>query len=440
MDVSVKSGDLSLTLDTDYSYSLVVEADKATVTATSVYGAMYGMETFAQLTDRGVFVTGTAITDSPRFKFRATMIDTSRHWYPLSTIFAHLDAMAYNKLNVLHWHLVDSVSFPFCSETFPQMCKEGAFSPRHVYTRTDVKRVIAYAADRGIRVLPEFDSPGHALKGFEAIPDLLTPCYKDGQPDGTTGPLNPIRNSTYQFLRAFYAEIKEVFTDKFVHVGGDEVSFACWQSNPEIVEWMEKHPDIKDYSQLESYYEVQLLQILKQQNMSYMVWEEIFDNGVQILPDTVVDVWKGGWNNTIAKVTEAGFHSVLSAPFYLNYISYGLDWLKYYAVEPTDFTCSGPCDKSLVGGVEVCMWSEYVDATNFLPRMWPRASAVAERGWSDKSTTNATDAQIRLQEFRCKLLQRGIPAEPISNGGAPPEGGAFCEQEWMGTYTPPWGA
>ena len=86
------------------------------------------------------------------------------------------------------------------------------------------------------------------------------------------------------------------------------------------------------------------------------------------------------------------------------------------------------------------MWSEFVDATNFLPRVWPRGSAVAERGWSTQDTTDVKDAQVRIQEFRCKLLQRGVPAEPISSGGAPPPGGAFCSPEWYAPYNPPWGA
>ena len=445
VDVNVASSDQSLTLETDESYTLTVAAPRATITAKTVYGALHGLETFSQLVDRQTFIDGASVADAPRFQFRASMIDTSRHWYPLTTIKAHLDAMAYNKLNVLHWHIVDSVSFPFCSTTFPSLCAEGAYTARQVYTHDDVAMIVQYALKRGIRVLPEFDTPGHVQKGLETIPNLLTPCYgSDGKPDGTTGPMNPILNSTYEFLTKFYAEVKAVFPDKFVHVGGDEVSFNCWQSNPDIQKWMAAHAStVPTYADLESYYEVQLLKILEAQGSSYMVWEEIFDNGVKILPDTVVDVWKGGdWTTTMGKVTQAGFHSVLSAPFYLNYISYGLDWTKYYAVEPTAFTCpdpTKPCDKSLVGGVEFCMWSEFVDATNFLPRVWPRGSAVAERGWSTQDTTDVKDAQVRIQEFRCKLLQRGVPAEPISSGGTPPPGGAFCSPEWYAPYSPPWG-
>ena len=222
----------------------------------------------------------------------------------------------------------------------------------------------------------------------------------------------------YDFLTTLYAEIKDVFPDKFVHVGGDEVPTTCWQSNPQIVSWLKQHPKIQSFGELEQYYELKLLNILKAQNTSYMCWEEIFDNGVQILDDTVVNVWKGGWNETMAKVTKAGYHSVLSAPFYLNYIAYGEDWNKYeygvrktrfhsfivspsvmslalslslslsfspslpplcsasqyslpcphthppslltpltrryYQIEPTDFVCDG-CDKSLVNGVEQCV-------------------------------------------------------------------------------------
>lgn len=270
-------------------------------------------------------------------------------------------------------------------------------------------------------------------KGYSAIPDLLTTCYDPttGKPAGT-GPANPTLDSTYDFLTKLYAEIKAVFPDKFVHVGGDEVPTTCWQSNPQIQKWLKAHPKIVGFGELEQYYELKLLDILKAQNTSYMCWEEIFDNGVQILPDTVVNVWKGGWNETMAKATKAGYHTVLSAPFYLNYISYGEDWNKYYAVEPTDFECDGgKCDKSLVNGVEQCMWSEFIDSTNFIPRTWPRAAAIAERGWSSKDTTDMTDATQRMHEFRCRLLKLGVRAEP-------PSGPSFCEVEYDYQYNPVW--
>ena len=156
----------------------------------------------------------------------------------------------------------------------------------------------------------------------------------------------------------------------------------------------------------------------------------------------MIDVWKGGnWQDEMAAVTSAGFHSVLSAPFYLNYISYGEDWPKYYSVEPSNFTGGEAADAAgLVGGVEVCMWSEFVDAANFISREWPRAASVGERGWSSKDVTDVDDARVRLHEFRCKILARGINAEPITNGGNRDElkNHNFCPQEWVPHYSPPW--
>lgn len=447
--VHVSSADESLTLETDESYNLTVAANGINITSTTVYGALNGLESLSQLVHRGAFINGTYIEDYPRYQFRATMIDTSRHFYPVQVILQHLDAMKYSKFNVLHWHIVDSISFPYQSTKFPEMSRAGAYSPDHIYTVTDIKTVVAYAKNRGIRVIPEFDTPGHVRAGYDALsPPILTTCYdSSGNPitgDGATGPLNPTLDATYSFLKQLYAELNDIFPDKYVHVGGDEVPSECWASNPDIQDYMATH-NLTNFADLETLFEQRVLDMLKAQGTSYIVWQEIFDNGAKIEPDTVIDVWKawgkGGWQGEMANVTKAGFHSVLSAPFYLNKISYGEDWPKYYSVEPSNFTGGDAADQAgLVGGVEACMWSEYVDAANFIPRMWPRAAAVGERGWSAKSVTDVTDARVRLHELRCKMLLRGINAEPISNGGNQDElnNHNFCPQEWVPRYVRPW--
>ncbi len=276
MDVNVKLNDTTLSLETDESYTLTIEAPRASIEANSVYGAMHALESFSQLVERGSLVNGTTIVDKPRYAFRAVMIDTARHWYHKTVIFQHLDAMAYAKMNVLHWHLVDSDAFPFQSVTFPRMSQTGAYSPSHVYTHDDVKEVINYAAQRGIRVLPEFDTPGHVLKGWEDT-GLLTECYDTEGTKTGTGPLNPTLNDTYTYLTSFYKEIHDLFPDKFVHVGGDEVPAECWQSNPQVTKWMkEQDPPLTSFADLETLYEQKLLDILKAQGTSYMVWQEIF--------------------------------------------------------------------------------------------------------------------------------------------------------------------
>ena len=164
----------------------------------------------------------------------------------------------------------------------------------------------------------------------------------------------------------------------------------------------------------------------------------------------MIDVWKGGnWQEEMTNVTGAGYHTVLSAPFYLNYISYGADWPKYYLVEPSNFTGGATAEaKGLVGGIEACFWSEWIDSTNFASRAWPRVSAVAERAWSTKDTRDLADAEARIHEFRCKLIDRGINAEPIGICGnegcnsplSPvrvPGYAGFCPTEYVPAYQPP---
>lgn len=441
LSINVKSADTSLEIGVDEWYRLNTSSgNKSSLEANTVYGALRGLETFSQLVDSNFYLTAAIVEDEPRFKYRGFLMDPVRHYYPMNLIYQFLDSMAYAKMNVLHLHLSDDQSWPYESITFPEMSKQGAFSQRHVYTQDDIQNLQRYAKDRGIVVVPEFDTPGHTTRGFEALePKILTDCYKEGKYI-KTGPLNPTLNATFEFLDRFYEEIQEVFWSKYAHIGGDEVLHWCWDNNPEIQAWMKLHPDLKDSKDLEQYFARNLLDILGKRGLSYMVWEEIFTNGAKIQPDTIIEVWKEeSWQKVMTEVAKKGFKSVLSAPYYLNLISYGADWKKYYAVEPTDFEGGPEAEPSMLG-LEVCMWSEYVDATNLISRTWPRAAAVAERMWSPKTMNNIEEAQVRIHEFRCKLLKRGIGAQPVENGAnmTAPAPVPFCDDEWNVNYNPLW--
>eukprot|EP00064_Thunnus_orientalis_P022475 superscaffoldBa00007596_g22673 len=397
-------------LTSDESYELSVDQPYAVLKAPKVWGALHGLETFSQLVYEDEYgaksINSTTVSDFPRFAHRGILLDSSRHFLPIKVILANLETMAMNKFNVFHWHIVDDPSFPYLSRTFPQLSQQGAYHPyTHVYTPADVKMVIEFARLRGIRVIPEFDTPGHTQSWGKGQADLLTPCYSGSTPSGTFGPVNPILNTTYDFMKQFFKEISAVFPDAYVHLGGDEVDFTCWKSNPDIQRFMEQHGFEQDYSKLESFYIQRLLDIVTATKKGYVIWQEVFDNGVKLKSDTVVHVWIGSeTNEEMRKVTAAGYTTILSAPWYLDYISYAQDWQKYYKVEPLNFDGTEEQKKLVIGG-EACLWGEYVDATNLTPRLWPRASAVAERLWSAKDVTDISDAYNRLSMHRCRMVE-----------------------------------
>ncbi|XP_018592380.1 beta-hexosaminidase subunit beta isoform X2 [Scleropages formosus] len=413
----------------DESYELTVDQPTAVLKAAKVWGALRGLETFSQLVYEDQYgakkINKTDVQDFPRFAHRGLLLDSSRHFLPVKVILANLEAMAMNKYNVFHWHIVDDNSFPYESTVFPDLSRKGAYHPyTHIYTPTDVKMVIEFARMRGIRVISEFDTPGHTQSWGKGQMDLLTSCYSGENPTGSFGPVNPILNSTYDFMAKFFKEVSLVFPDTYIHLGGDEVDFTCWKSNPDIQAFMQEHGFDKDFKKLESYYIQKLLDIVGSTKKGYMIWQEVFDNGVKLKPDTVVEVWMGSnYQEELQNVTAAGFSTILSAPWYLDYISYGQDWQRYYKVEPLAFKGTDAQKKLVIGG-EACLWGEYVDATNLTPRLWPRASAVAERLWSNQNVTDVGDAYNRLTQHRCRMVARGIPAEPLFVG--------YCDQEYKG--------
>ncbi|CAH8588747.1 unnamed protein product [Schistosoma margrebowiei] len=197
--------------------------------------------------------------------------------------------MSMVKMNVLHWHIVDDQSFPYVSETFPKLSSKGAFHPYLlIYTPNDVKYLLNYARLRGIRIMPEFDTPGHANSWGKGYPEILTKCYIKGEPDGTLGPINPINNISYNFVSQLYKELFSVFPDNWFHLGGDEVEYNCWRSNPSIIEFMKKMKFHDDYHRLEGYYINNLIQIINdvkppERNITPIVWQEIFENGFRVV-------------------------------------------------------------------------------------------------------------------------------------------------------------
>lgn len=357
----------------------------------------------------------TDIVDEPRFKYRGLLVDTSRHFLSKDILEKILNGMMYNKMNVFHWHIVDDHSFPYQSVAFPELSARGAYTSELVYTQQDIAAIIEYARQRGIRTIAEFDTPGHTRSWGVAHPEILTEC--EGLYAGKLGPIDPTKNGTYEFMHRLLEEVTNVFPDEYVHLGGDEVGFECWRSSKAISEYMRAN-NITTYEGLEEKYIQRIVDIVKDLKHRSVVWQEVFVNGVHLAENTVVHIWTGNSARLLNEVTAKGYPAILSTCWYLDHLSTGGDWRKYYKCEPHDFP-GNETQKNLVIGGEACMWSEVVDDTNVLQRIFPRASAAAERLWSPAVVNDVLDAANRLEEHACRMKRRGLPAQP-------PNGPGYC--------------
>ncbi len=361
-------------LNMNENYTLSIKTNATILESPTIWGAIRGLETFSQLVRHvGVnqfTINENIIDDFPRFSHRGLLVDTSRHYIPVDILYQNLDAMAYNKLNVFHWHIVDDQSFPYVSEKFPDLSTKGAYnSETHIYSPTDVKGIIEYATERGIRVIIEFDSPGHTKSWGRGQPGILTECYSDGHPNGQYGPIDPSKDSVFKFIKQLFREVTQTYPDLYLHLGGDEVDFDCWESNPNIKKFM-TNKNITTFVKLEAYYMQRVVDIVKGLNRSYVVWEDVFNEGVNLEPDAVVQVWKEKeWEKELNDVTAKGFTALLSSCWYLNWYSIGSDTEKFYTCEPHSFNGDVDRHKLVIGG-EAAIWTEYVDGSNLISQIW----------------------------------------------------------------------
>jgi hexosaminidase len=424
--ITVRSDDTRLVHGVAEDYELSVSPDDNTngihLKSTTVFGILRGLESLGQLIDFGWMSASASpvfcihdmpiyISDAPTYPYRGLLIDTSRHYLPLSLILDNLDAMAMNKLNVLHWHISDSQSFPFAIPSFPDLAYKGAYHPKRIYTVKDVQTVIEQAYLRGIRVIPEIDMPGHTAAIAKSHPEVMSYCTEPNEP------INPTVPETYRFIEAIYNDLSDIFPDEFVHVGGDEVQFSeqCWLNSTTITKWMKDHR-MNQTVELYEYFETRLLKIVSSFNKTPVVWQEVFNLNLTITPDTIIDVWKGVDKYTIQNATNMNYRVILSGCWYLDHL--GDTWEKYYECDPRNFTGN----RDLMIGGHASMWGEHVDASNFISRVWPRASAAAERLWTgDVSHGPAKTVADRIHKFRCRLVRVGFAAGPTRPGSCPTE-------------------
>ena len=401
-----------LKLNEDESYQLISSSKQVQIIANTDLGAIRGMETLQQLLsvdESGYYFPGVVINDAPRFSWRGLLLDITLHWMPMEVVKRTLDCMAAVKLNVLHLHLTEDQMFGIESKIFPRLHEVGAEG--NYYTQEEMKEIIAYADQRGIRIVPEFDVPGHCTSWLRAYPELAS-VKRDYELQRYFGVFDPAldvtKEYTYEFLDKLFTEMSQLFPDEYFHIGGDENTGKDWNRNPDIKEYMQKK-GMKTYPELETEFIQRLFPILKKNGKKMMGWEEILRPGVP--HDIMIQSWRGP--ESLDRAAREGYTGVLSAGYYIDLIQ-PAD--IHYLIDPipVNTTLTAAQQKLIVGG-EATMWTEHVTPETVDSRIWPRTAAIAERLWSASSVTDVDDMYRRLD--RTGLLLEGLGSTHLKNKG-----------------------
>lgn len=389
-------------VDANESYALEVTEHAALLSALTPVGALRGIETFLQLVQaqgNGFGVPALTIQDAPRFPWRGLLLDTGRMFLPLATLKRTLDGMAAVKLNVLHWHLTEDQGFRVESKVFPKLHQLG--SDGSYYTQDEVREIIAYARDRGIRVMPELDIPGHSSSWLIGYPELASAPgpYRLVRTWGVKEPvMDPSKEEVYEFLDVLFGEMAALFDDAYFHIGGDEVNGVQWGAS-EAIETFMAEQGMADHRDLQAYFNQRVSVILAKYGKTMVGWDEIIHR--ELPKDTVVQSWRG--HESLAEAARA----ILSNGYYIDLMHSAA---RHYAVEPMagDAARLGPDEATRILGGEATMWGELATAENVESRIWPRTAAIAERLWSSAVVRDVDDMYRRLDETSRRLEWLGL--------------------------------
>src|SRR5882762_5184003 len=396
----------------DESYILDVSTASARLRASTPLGTMHGLQTFLQLVEvspNGFAAPVVTIQDQPRFPWRGLMIDSARHFIPLDVIRRNMDGMEAVKMNVLHWHLSENQGFRVESKKYPKLHELG--SDALYYTQDEIRDLVAYARDRGIRVVPEFDMPGHSTAWFVGHPELASGKgpYEIERKWGIFDPaMDPTNEKVYKFLDDLIGEMARVFPDHYFHIGGDEVNGKEWDANPKIQAFMKAH-GVKNDEALQAYFSGRVQKLVVKHGKTVIGWDEVLVEGVP--KDIVIQSWRG--QDSLAKAAKLGYRGILSNGYYLD-----LGWpaARHYAVDPMsgDAASLSAEEKQRILGGESCMWAEYVNPENVDSRIWPRNAAIAERLWSPQEVRDPASMYARLDFVSARLEWLGLTHRTVS--------------------------
>jgi hexosaminidase len=426
------------------AYSLAVDSNGVVILAADEPGLFYGMTTLWQmlsaLTPEASEWPGVLVLDAPAFSWRGLMLDSARHMQSVEFIKRYLDWMSLHKLNMFHWHLTDDQAWRMEIKRYPRLAGIGGYrvpageapqsdidpatgKPRlygGYYTRDQMREVVSHAERRHITVVPEIDVPGHATAAIAAYPELGVAGHAVQRVPASWGIYDNVFNleeSTFEFLEGVLSEVVEIFPGPFVHLGGDEVETGQWAGSDRTRERMAEL-GIKDLQSVQNYYVERLQKFLDAHGKRVIGWDEILQSDLP--PHSVVMSWRGveGAIEAAAK----GHETVLSpAPtLYLDHIQTtasdappgrgGVITVRdIYEFDPLPESLGE--NRDLVLGLQGNLWTEHVRTESRAAYMtWPRATAIAELGWSAAGNRDWDDFARRLPDAVRRLDRLGVTA------------------------------
>ncbi|KAJ2926079.1 hypothetical protein H1R20_g11013, partial [Candolleomyces eurysporus] len=417
------------------AYTLTVPADgsEAVLTASSSLGLFRGLTTFGQLwydLDGATYSLQApiSINDSPAYPYRGFMLDTARNYFPIADIKRTLDAMSWVKINTLHWHVVDSQSFPLVVPGFNVISEKGAYHSKAIYTPADVKEIVDYAAARGIDVLAEIDTPGHTSIIHHSFPEHIA-CFEAAPwtqfaNEPPAGQLRLASPATVNFTASLLSAASQLFPSKFFSTGGDEINANCYRQDPQTQRDLAAQG--KTLEQALDTFTQASHRALASVGKTPVVWQEmLLDHNVTLSKDTVIMVWISSQN--VAAVAREGHRLVHAASdfFYLDCGGGGWvgantngnswcdpfkTWQKSYSFNPVAGLTEA--QKKLVLGGQHLLWAEQAGPSNLDSIVWPRAASSAELFWTGPGG-NARTALPRLHDIAYRFVQRGVRAIPL---------------------------
>ena len=423
------------------AYRIEIVKKGVRLSANTETGIFYGLQTLLQLLNNGDNKTLPALTinDSPRFPYRGLHLDVSRHFFDKEFVKKQLNAMAYFKMNRLHWHLTDGAGWRIEIKKYPRLTSFAAWrpfdklndwwvegrtfceqdDPRAVggyYTQDDIREVVAYAAERHITIIPEIEMPGHSEEVLATYPELSCSGKPYVNADFCIG-----TEKTFEFLENVLLEVIDLFPSEYIHIGGDEASKSSWKTCPRCQKRMaDEH--LNSVDELQSYMIHRIEKFLNDHGRKIIGWDEIIEGGLS--PTATVMSWRGEEGGI--KAVKAGNQAIMTPGKYCYLDAFQdapntqpmaiggyLTLEKVYSFEPVPDSLSTK-EAELILGVQGNVWTEHIPTPEHYEYMiYPRILALAEIGWSPSEVKKWDNFHTRALQAVNMLREQGYNPFPL---------------------------